>query len=187
MGLMATPVPAMMPPVQMPGTTGSIAGATLPGSMMPGATMPGFPNGGGMFQSILGATGQMGMQAGTVMPRAAGMVSLLTGGAQIVQIIANSRKQGCAILLATAGTQIPEAGGQGVIAVNAPPTCLWQSQSDSDWLQINTGGPMMGPGIIKYTASAASAGMLRTGVISITGIAGTRVKGKPSTTIRQGQ
>jgi hypothetical protein len=120
MGQMGSPVPAFMPPVKMPGQmsgmTGPMPGAMMPGMAMPGAMMPGampqgFPNAGGMFQSILGVTGQMGMQAGTVMPRAAGMVSLLTGGAQIAQILVSSRKQGCAIMVASAGLQIPEGGG----------------------------------------------------------------------------
>ena len=188
------PSPAFMPPMQMP----AAPGAMMPGAMMPGTSpmmgspsfgmpSPGFPGTGGTFQSILGVTGQMGMQAGTVMPRASGMIALLSGGAQIAQLLASSRKQGCVILLATAGTQIPETGGPGVIAVNAPPSCLWQAQSDAEWLQINAGGPMMGPGIVKYTAAPASAGMLRTGVISIAGVAGAKVKGKTSTTVRQGQ
>ena len=168
-----------MPAMPGPGVPGAIPGA------FPGLSGP--PIGGGMFQSILGVTGQMGMQAGTAMPRAAGLVTLLSGGAQIAQIIVANRKQGCAITLATAGTQIPEAGGQGVIAVNAPPACLWQAQSDADWLQIDTGGPMIGPGIVKYTATAAGAGKLRTGVITIGGIASTKVRGKTSITVRQGQ
>ena len=183
-----------MASMQMPSSPGSM----MPGMMMPGMSsmmgspsfgMPSqaFPGTGGTFQSILGVTGQMGMQAGSIMPRASGMIALLSGGAQIAQLLATSRKQGCVILLATAGTQIPEAGGQGVIAVNAPPSCLWQAQSDAEWLQVTGGGPMMGPGIVKYTAAPASAGMLRTGVISIGGIAGAKVKGKTSTTIRQGQ
>jgi hypothetical protein len=193
------PIPSFIAPPQMPGAAlpgnmtpgwmvqgGMAPGATPPGAMMPGATPPGVPGAGGMFQSILGVTGQMSMQAGSVMPRVVGMATLLSGGAQIAQIIVQSRKQGCAILLASAGLQLPEAGGQGVIAVSAPLTCLWQAQSDSDWLQITSGGPAMGPGIVKYAASPASAGMLRTGVISITGIAGAKVRGNTSTTIRQG-
>ena len=189
--LMPAPIPGSMPAMPMPSTPGQPPGAMMPGQMMGsppfGAPPPGMPGSGGMLQSILGVTGQMGMQAGTMAPRAAGMIAMLTGGAQIAQIVANSRKQGCAILIATAGAQIPEAGGQGVIAVSAPPTCLWQAQSDADWLQIDAAGPMMGPGIVKYTATAASHGMLRTGVVSITGVAGNKVKGKTSTTLRQGE
>jgi len=195
--LAGTPVSAFIAPVQtsglpgavMPGSVmpGSIPGTPMPGTMMPGMMTPGLPGTGGMFQSILSVTGQMGMQAGTLMPRASGMVALLTGSAQIAQIIVLNRKQGCIITLETAGTQLSEAGGQGVIAVNAPPSCLWQAQSDADWLQITSGGPMMGPGIIKYTATPASAGLLRTGDINIVGLAGAKVRGKTSTAIRQGQ
>ncbi len=170
------------PPMQLPGA---------PGAMMAGPAMgmqpPAMPGAGSMLQSVLGLTGQMGMQAGTAMPRAAGMAMIVSGGAQIAQNVLASRKQGCVLTLATAGTQIPEAGGQGVIAVNAPPSCLWQAHSDSEWLQINSEGPMIGAGIVKYSAAAASHGLLRTGVVSISGVANTKVKGTTSITVQQGQ
>jgi hypothetical protein len=174
-----------VPPGLPPGLPMTPPNAPNP-AFMPGMQTPGFPASGGMFQSILGLTGQMGMQAGAAMPRAAGMLTLLSGGAQIAQAIVTARKQGCGITLATVEAQIPEDGGQGVIAVNAPPNCLWRARSDADWLQINAEGPVIGPGIVKYTAAAAGAGMLRTGVIDIVGVANVKVKGKTSITVRQG-
>ena len=173
--------PVFMPPLPMPGMP-------TPGMQMAGVPgMQGLPGAGGMFQMLLGVTGQMGMQAETAMPRAAGKAMLLSGTAQLAQVILANRKPGCTLTLATAGTQIPEAGGQGVIAVNTPPSCLWQARSDADWLHIVTDCPMMGPGIVRYATAPASAGMLRTGVINIVGVANNKVKGKTSITVRQGQ
>ena len=176
--------PTQLPAMQMPGVPGAMLQSPAP---MPGMQMPGLPGAGGMFQSLLGVTSQMGMQAETAMPRSAGIAMLLSGTAQLATVILANRKSGCTLTLATAGTQIPEAGGQGVIAVNAPASCLWQPHSEADWLQINTEGPMIGPGIVKYTAAPTSAGILRTGVISMIGIANSKVRGKTSVTVRQGQ
>jgi hypothetical protein len=159
-GMMPNPMPGMMP---NPGTQG------------------------GMFQSVLGMTGQLGMQAGMAMPRMAPAASLLAAGTQVAQMILTSRKQACSITLGAAATPIPQAGGQGVIAVNAPPSCLWQANSDADWLQINTDGPMIGPGIVRYTATAAGSGVLRSGVVTIAGSANIKVKGQTSITVRQGR
>jgi len=174
----ASALPPAAPPMSMP---------SLSSSMLPGMPMPGLPGSAGMFQSLLGVGGQMGMQAGSAMPRAAGFAMLFSGTAQITQAILANRKPACSVTMATAATQLPETGGQGVIAVSAPPSCLWQANSDAAWLQINTEGPMMGPGIVRYTTAPATPGMLRTGVINVVGVDNSKVKGKTSITVRQGQ
>jgi hypothetical protein len=184
--LIQSPFISPMPPAGLP----ALPGMAMPPMQMPGMPLPGvvgLPSTGGMFQSLLGATAQMGVQAETAMPRAAGMAMLVSGTVQIAQIILANRRPGCTLTLATDSARTPESGGHGVIAVNAPPTCLWQARSDADWLSIDTDGPVMGPGIVKYTAAAASAGMLRTGVINIIGIANIKLKGKTSVSVRQGQ
>ncbi len=46
-------------------------------------------SGGGMVQMLLSATSMMGMQAGTAMPRSAGMLALVSGAAQIAMMISS--------------------------------------------------------------------------------------------------
>ncbi len=130
----------------------------------------GLPAGGGMLQSLLGVTSQLGAQAGMAMPRSAGLILLVSGGAQIAQIVAANCKQSCFITLDATSARVPVAGGMGSFVVKAPPSCMWQPQSTSEWLQIENGNPVVGTGIVRYTASADT-GAGRSGVITIAGIA----------------
>ncbi len=179
--LMPALSPGFIPSPQMPGQMQMPGQLGLPGAMppvMPGAT------GGGMFQSLLGVTAQVGAQTGMMMPRAGGMLALVAGGAQIAQVIAANRRQTCTISLQATTAAIPASGGQGTFIVQASPSCLWQAQTDAEWLKVESDGPVVGPGVVRYTAAPAS-GTNRTAVIVIAGIARMTIKGKTSLTLTQ--
>jgi hypothetical protein len=127
------------------------------------------------------------MQVGGAMPRTAPMMILFSGAAQIAQVVLTNRKQGCTPMIAASGTRVPEAGGHGSIAVNIGGACFWQAQSDAEWVQVKTEGPVMGPGVVQFTVSPASAGMVRTAIVTLSGIAGSKVRGDVQVVIKQGQ
>jgi len=129
----------------------------------------------------------MGMQASMTMPRAAGMLMIFSGVAQVAQAVLSNRKQSCNATIAPSGTFVPEAGGHGSIAVNVPPTCFWQAQSDAEWLQLTPPGPMLGPGVVQFTSLPAPAGSVRTAVVTLSGVAGSKLKGDSSVAVKQGR
>ena len=182
------------------GVPGSLPGG-LPGSLpampfqpQPGVLPMGFGGnvmgatsiGGSMLQSVAGVVGTMGAQSAMMMPRASGFIVLAAGGAQVAQILASKRKQACTIALDAAPAKAPASGGQGFLMVNASPSCLWQAQSNAEWLHIDTDGPMSGTGLVRYTV-APTAGASRTASITIAGITRTTVKGAASMTVSQSQ
>ena len=180
--------PASAQPLPMPGlpaanpTTPFVPSPNMPS---PNPVMPvGVPAGAGMFQSLMGTAGQLSAQAGMAMPRSAPLMVLLAGSAQIAQIIAANHKPSCNITLETTTAKLPAGGGQGTLLVTAPASCLWQPQSNAEWLQIDAPVPTLGPGIVHYTVSAA--GTARTGVITIAGVDKTTVRGKASLSVTQG-
>jgi hypothetical protein len=184
--LFPTASPAFMAPSPMPMAPTPSFG--MPGMAMPGA-MPNMPlmaqpMGTGMIQSLLGITSQLSAQAGMAMPRSAGMMVLVAGSAQIAQIIAANHKPSCTIALDSTSAKIPAAGGQGTILVKASPSCLWQAQSNADWLQIDGASPTMGPGAVRFTAPASES--TRSAMITIATIVKTTVTGKASVTLSQG-
>jgi hypothetical protein len=147
---------------------------------------PGFGGRGSMLQAMLGVTGQMGGQLAMAMPRAAGLLAMVAGGAQVAQVIVANRKQSCSISLDSTNLQIPAAGSQGSFAVRASPSCMWQAQSNEEWLHVDSDSPMVGSGLVRYTV-AAGTGARRSGVITIAGIAKMTMKGKTSLTVTQGE
>jgi hypothetical protein len=70
--------------------------------------------------------------------------------------------------------------------VNASPSCLWQAQSHYEWLHIDTDGPVVRPGLVRYTA-ATETGTVRRGSIIVARIAKMTINGKTSLTVLQGQ
>ena len=174
------PVPQMM-------TSGLGVGGVAPGMAVGMGTLPAagpgmMPVGGGMWQSLLGVTGQVGAQTAIMMPRTAGIMVLLSGGAQIAQAIAANRKQSCSIALDSTSKKAPAGGGTGVLVVRASPSCLWIAQSDAEWLKVEGEGPMVGSAVVRYTVAA---GQRRMGVITIAGIAKGTVKGATSLKVVQ--
>lgn len=152
----------------------------------PGMPMGGGMGSGGMFQSLAGVVGSMGAQSSMMMPRASGFIVLAAGGAQIASILATNRKQACTIRLDAPPARAPAAGGQGYLMVRASPSCLWQAQSNAEWLHVDTDSPMPGTGLVRYTV-APSAGSARTGNITIAGITKTTIRGAAALTVSQGQ
>jgi hypothetical protein len=142
------------------------------------------PGGGGLWQSLLSVTSQIGAQSTMMMPRASGIIVLAAGGAQIAQVIASNRKTSCTLSLDTDRIRIPAAGGPGAIAVRASPSCIWQAQSDTDWLTINSDGPMVGSGMFRYTAAPSTSGS-RTATVTLAAISKMTIKGKSSITVTQ--
>jgi hypothetical protein len=180
--MMATPPPMTSAPAfPLPG---AMPGVNLPGAMPFMSQPTAMPPGTGMFQALLGTTSQLSAQAGMAMPRSAGLMVLLAGGAQIAQVIAANHKPSCTITLDTTSARIPAAGGQGTIFVKASPSCLWQAQSNSEWLQMDGSSPTMGSGVVRYTATASESS--RSAMITIAGIVKTTVRGRGSIVVRQG-
>jgi hypothetical protein len=157
-----------------------------PFQTQPGLPMGGGMGGGGMFQSLAGVVGSMGAQSSMMMPRASGFIVLAAGGAQIASILATNRKQACTISLDAPPARVPAAGGQGYLVVKASPSCLWQAQSNAEWLHIDTDSLMSGTGLVRYTV-LPSAGTARTGNITIAGITKTIVRGAAALTVSQSQ
>jgi hypothetical protein len=186
-GMMPPGMPGVMP--QMP--IGGQPFMPQPVMGQPFQTQPGLPmgggmGGGGMFQSLAGVVGSMGAQSSMMMPRASGFIVLAAGGAQIASILATNRKQACTISLDAPPARAPATGGQGYLLVKASPSCLWQAQSNAEWLHVDTDSPMSGTGLVRYTV-APSAGTARAGNITIAGITRTTVKGAAALTVSQSQ
>jgi len=60
------------------------------------------------------------------------------------------------------------AGGDGLVAVVALPTCSWTTSSNAGWISILTGGGI-GPGLVRYRVAANTSATERTATLTIAG------------------
>ncbi len=71
----------------------------------------------------------------------------------------------CHISMKSPPASFTATGGDGVIPVKASGACSWQAQSNVDWIKIQSGSGVSGPGVVNYTVKP---GRERTGAILIT-------------------
>jgi hypothetical protein len=78
---------------------------------------------------------------------------------------------GCGFSINPLSKSFAKPGGTGTISVTANPGCSWTAVSSAGWITIPTGGKGIGNGIVGYSVASNGSGAMRTGSITIAGIA----------------
>ena len=120
----------------------------------------------GMGGLGMGGLGMGGMGMGTAGMTLTNLVDVLAG---MLARRMFTRTPSCHISVKSPPASFSTTGGEGVISVKASGACAWQAQSNVDWIRIQSGAGVSGPGVVNYTVKP---GRQRTGAILITAASG---------------
>lgn len=78
------------------------------------------------------------------------------------------QESGCSVALGAPGQIVPAGGGEGSVAVSAPPGCSWNAVTGEPWITITAGASGSGNGSVAFVVQA-NPGPERAGTITIAG------------------
>jgi subtilisin family serine protease len=76
---------------------------------------------------------------------------------------------GCSYVLSPSSQAFSAPGGSGNFSVTASPECVWNAQSNVNWITITSDNGGSGNGTVSYTVASKAAGAARKGTITVAG------------------
>jgi Putative binding domain, N-terminal/Viral BACON domain len=94
-----------------------------------------------------------------------GRTGTLNVSGQLFTITQSGVSSECILSLSPTTKSVRTNGGIGVFNVTAPEDCTYQIQTNRSWIRITTGGIAQGNSVVRFTVTANTTGLRRTGTI----------------------